>query len=432
MKLKEQVWKFFASKFDEDVPIRPKLINSRVDGSFSRDEIKEVVWCCVNDKPPGLDEFAFRVMKEFWDIIKIKIFNHIKNFESRGEFSRDCNASFISLISNIRDTLSLKDYMMVNLIGCMYKILSKILSLRIKKFLKIVGPEQSAYIEGRSILDGPLVLNELYTWTKKKKKKALVFKVDFDKAFDLLNWHYLDTIMEQMEFSKKWIVWIKGCLVSKRASIFFLMDPPPQSVLLEKGLKYLWILIQETFYSRIKLLLNKEEIKLLKDKMNSKALYYRYSRHNFSVIMHEACDQHKFNGIALPKDGPILSHIMLLKCFFIASELKVNLHKSKVFGIGVDDFEINSLATPIKVIDTLEGIRRRFLWGEIDYKRKINWVAWSTLVKPKTKGGLDISQTVVEIKLESNALWSKSIKSWHNILGVDGKPLAKAGLSVVL
>lgn len=47
------------------------------------------------------------------------------------------------------------------------------------------------------------MLNELYIWAKKLKKKALIFKVNFDKAFDSFNWHYLDSIIEQMEFSKK-------------------------------------------------------------------------------------------------------------------------------------------------------------------------------------------------------------------------------------
>lgn len=66
----------------------------------------------------------------------------------------------------------------------MYKIFSKILALRLRKVIgKVVGPEQSTYIESRIIVDGPLVLNELYTWAKKVKKNVL----DFDKAFGTLN-----------------------------------------------------------------------------------------------------------------------------------------------------------------------------------------------------------------------------------------------------
>lgn len=95
-----------------------------------------------------------------------------------------------------------------------------LLYLLLKKVIgKVVSLEQWVYIEGRSILDEPLVINELYTWAKKTKKKVLIFKFDFNKAFDSLNWGFLDSVMEQMDFSNKLRGWIKWCLSSGRASI---------------------------------------------------------------------------------------------------------------------------------------------------------------------------------------------------------------------
>lgn len=61
----------------------------------------------------------------------------------------------------------------------------------------------SIYINGRSILDRPLILNELITWSK-KDKKIDIFNVDFDKAFYSLNWGFLDSVMEQMNFGSCW------------------------------------------------------------------------------------------------------------------------------------------------------------------------------------------------------------------------------------
>lgn len=86
------------------------------------------------------------------------------------------------------DTVTLKDYRLINLIGCMYKILSKVLSIGIKKvFGKVISLEQSTYVEGSSIIDGPLIISELYSWAKKCKKKIHIFKVDFHIAFDSIN-----------------------------------------------------------------------------------------------------------------------------------------------------------------------------------------------------------------------------------------------------
>ncbi|GJU68843.1 RNA-directed DNA polymerase, eukaryota, reverse transcriptase zinc-binding domain protein [Tanacetum coccineum] len=66
-----------------------------------------------------------------------------------------------------------------------YKIIAKILANRLSKVIdSIISPEQSAFISGRQILDGPLILSEVIDWYKKRKKKMMLFKVDFEKAFD--------------------------------------------------------------------------------------------------------------------------------------------------------------------------------------------------------------------------------------------------------
>ncbi|GKA90243.1 hypothetical protein Tco_0812113 [Tanacetum coccineum] len=57
--------------------------------------------------------------------------------------------------------------------------------------------EQSAFIHGRKILDGPMILNEVMSLGKVKKKKAMVFKVDFEKAYDSVRWDFLDDIMQR-------------------------------------------------------------------------------------------------------------------------------------------------------------------------------------------------------------------------------------------
>lgn len=59
------------------------------------------------------------------------------------------------------------------------------------------------YVEERNILEGPMMVNELYSWVKSKGRKMLLPKADFNKAIDFVNWIYLDLIMEQMGFGNK-------------------------------------------------------------------------------------------------------------------------------------------------------------------------------------------------------------------------------------
>lgn len=131
--------------------------------------------------------------------------------------------------------MSLGDYRPISLIGCMYKIVSKILASRLKQVIgEIVNEVQSSYIEGRHILEGLLIINEVAAWAKKTKKQIFLLKVDFEKAFDSINWGYLESTMEQIGFSQKWRNLIHGCLSSSRASVL-VNGSPTKEFAISKG-----------------------------------------------------------------------------------------------------------------------------------------------------------------------------------------------------
>lgn len=116
-----------------------------------------------------------------------------------GYFDAGSNASFISLIPKGSAPLSFGEFRPISLINSLYKIISKILANRLKSVIdSIIGSEQSAFISNRNILDGPLIVSECISWAKNSKKQILIFKVDLDKAFDSVNWDFLDDSMVQM------------------------------------------------------------------------------------------------------------------------------------------------------------------------------------------------------------------------------------------
>ena len=99
------------------------------------------------------------------------------------------NESFITLIPKTSDPLSLNEYHLIHLMECIGKVVSKVLAERMKKVMDaIVSNEQSAFVKGRNILDGPLIVNEVLSWAKRTRKKLFLLKVDLEKAFDNINW----------------------------------------------------------------------------------------------------------------------------------------------------------------------------------------------------------------------------------------------------
>ena len=78
----------------------------------------------------------------------------------------------------------------------------------------MISKTQTGFIKGRSILEGPLVVNEIIEWAKKVKKQTMLLKVDFEKAFDTINWDYI----EARTFKPKWVLLINGERGSKEFS----------------------------------------------------------------------------------------------------------------------------------------------------------------------------------------------------------------------
>ncbi|GKB71718.1 putative RNA-directed DNA polymerase, eukaryota, reverse transcriptase zinc-binding domain protein [Tanacetum coccineum] len=123
------------------------------------------------------------------DFLKDDVVEFVSSFLTSGQMSFGSNSAFITLIPKVHNPLIIKDYRPISLIGLQYKILAKLLAKRLADVIdKIVSHEQSAFISGRQILDGPLMLIEVIESYKKKNKKLIIFKVDFEKGYDSVSW----------------------------------------------------------------------------------------------------------------------------------------------------------------------------------------------------------------------------------------------------
>ncbi|XP_071689153.1 uncharacterized protein [Rutidosis leptorrhynchoides] len=154
-----------------------------LESAIEESEIVEAINDCGSGKAPGPDGFNIRFFKKFWDVIKGDVINAISWFWEKREFSKGCNASFVTLIPKKNDPITLDDYRPKSLIGSFYKTVAKILSNRLRKVIpRLVGSKQSTFSRERYILDGVFVANETIEFLKSNRKQGLIFKVDFEKA----------------------------------------------------------------------------------------------------------------------------------------------------------------------------------------------------------------------------------------------------------
>ncbi|GKD18974.1 transposon TX1 uncharacterized [Tanacetum coccineum] len=206
----------FSARFKESSLSRPTFNSSLfkrlsvcdacfLESSISLDKTKEAVWGCAGSKALGPDGLNFKFLKSNWETLKNEFIDCIKYFKATGNIANGCNPFFIVLIPKKADPLGFSDYRPIGLIGRIYKVISKILANRLAKVISsVIGPNQTAFIVARQILNGCLIANEIIRMDSIEKSNFLLFKVDFEKAFDCVNWNFILNVMRQMGFGVKW------------------------------------------------------------------------------------------------------------------------------------------------------------------------------------------------------------------------------------
>ena len=91
------------------------------------------------------------------------------------------------------------------MVTSLYKIIVKVLPRCLHRILQeITYISQGAFIEGRQILDVVLIVNEVVDKKRRSREEGIVFKIDFEKAYDSVDWGFLDHILERKGFNTKW------------------------------------------------------------------------------------------------------------------------------------------------------------------------------------------------------------------------------------
>ena len=139
------------------------------------------------------------------------------------------NHTFISIIPKTKSPETAKDFRPVSLCNILYKIISNTIANRLKKLLpKIVLETQSAFMSDRLISDNILVAFETLHHLKNKRKGKLgfmAFKLDMSKAYDRVEWVFLEKLMAKLGFANRWISLISSCIRS--VSYFVLVNGEP-------------------------------------------------------------------------------------------------------------------------------------------------------------------------------------------------------------
>lgn len=149
----------------------------------------------------------------------------VKEFFNMGVMPAGVNETAIVLIPKVDQPVELRDYRPISLCNVLYKVVSKCLVNRLRPILdELISPNQSAFVPGRMITDNALIAFECFHSIQKNKKLSsatCAYKLDLSKAYDRVDWKFLEQSMYKLGFAHRWVNWIMSCITSVRYSVKF-------------------------------------------------------------------------------------------------------------------------------------------------------------------------------------------------------------------
>ncbi len=192
----------------------PKLTTdekNKINNIITEKEILNALKASPNNKSPGEDGLPSEFYKVFWNDIKIHLVSCYKLAFEMGKLGISQRRGIICLIpKKDKDPIILKNWRPISLLNQDYKLLAKSIAERIKSCLKnIIHNDQTGFLKGRYIGENIVKICDIINYCEEEDIPALLITIDFEKAFDLLNWKFIDKSLLFFDFPESIRTWVK-------------------------------------------------------------------------------------------------------------------------------------------------------------------------------------------------------------------------------
>eukprot|EP00253_Pinus_taeda_P009198 PITA_09198 len=389
----------------------PRLIteeqNTLLLKPISLQEVETAANSLKAGKAPGPDGFTSNFFHHFWELIKWEVWQVVEESRNMRWMYQGLNATFIALIPKLEANKPDK-YIPIALCNLIYKIVSKVVALRLKPVLPlIISPEQSGYVEGRQITDGIILTHEIIHSLKKSKKPGMLLKIDLSKAFDSIRWDYMQKVLKAFGFDHAWIRWVSSLISSAFFSIL-INGIPTSTFYSTRGIRqgdplspFLFIIMAEGLGRCIKNAIQSHDLK-------------GNTLHQAPTVSHQQfVDDNTIFGYSSVQEARTLNSLILL--FSRASGALINKVKSQIFFFNTHPTTQRAIARILGF--TIASLPSKYLGAPLfAYARKHS--SWTSLLEKLdtklslwTHRSLNMASRLVLIKvvLQSMPLYLFSI-----------------------
>ena len=204
---------------------------------FSYEEVRAAVFQMEDNKALGPDGYPTEFYEAFWDTIKVDLMAMFMDFHNRNLLLHSLNFGIITLLPKKTNDVQIQQYIPICLLNVSFKIFTKVaVNILTHVADNVIRPTQSAFMPGRHILEGVVVLHKMLDELHRSKANRVILKLDFEKAYDNVRWSFLQKTLRMKGFLEKWCSWIQS-FVSKGSVGIKVNDNIGKKFQTKKGLR---------------------------------------------------------------------------------------------------------------------------------------------------------------------------------------------------
>ncbi|KAL9982000.1 hypothetical protein ACROYT_G010777 [Oculina patagonica] len=172
------------------------------EGPVTKKECLDALKTMESEKTPGTDGLPAEFYKIFWNDISTTLINALNFAYDTGQLSITQRRGIIKLIpKKDAEPYLIKNWRPLTLLNCDYKLAAKAIANRIKKYLpNVINNDQTGFIKGRFIGENIRLIDSIIRYAKEKNMPGLLLFLDFEKAFDTVEWPFIRKTLEYFGF----------------------------------------------------------------------------------------------------------------------------------------------------------------------------------------------------------------------------------------